>query len=257
MKNIQLVQLIKRVVEITMPNLRVYYRMVRKAKIVRTYASNGQYWADVQPLKNDESEDTAEPVVSKVEIPILWGGEDRGVVCPPAVGTRCDLSYYDGDPNYPRISNFRWQNNGAPACEVGAFIIQADPTTYIKIDAEKNLIEVTSADSKREIDGNASETIGGNKSTQIGGNGSYSVDGDQTESAGGTWTIKAPNIVLQGNMQSTGAGGGVGISTVKSNTEQTGSITLVGHLQCSSLSVAGDAAVGGNCHASSRSGASI
>ncbi|WP_020001948.1 baseplate assembly protein [Halodesulfovibrio aestuarii] len=216
-----------------MPNLRVYYRITRKAKVVQTYASDGRYWADVQPLKNDESEDTNEPVVSKVEIPILWGGKDRGVVCPPMVGTLCDLSYYDGDPNYPRISNFRWQNNGAPACEVGAFIIQADPSTYIKIDAEKNLIEVTPANASTEIGGNKDETIGG------------------------VWTIKAPKIIQEGNVQATGTDGGIGTTTVKAHTEQEGSLTVLGHVQCSSLSVAGNVDVGGNCHAGSRSGGSV
>lgn len=233
MKNNQLLQLIKRIVELTMPNLRAYYRMTRKAKVVQTYASDGRYWADVQPLKNDESEDTTEPIVAKVEIPILWGGKDRGVVCPPMVGTLCDLSYYDGDPNYPRISNFRWQGNGAPNCGVGEFVIQADPTTYIKIDVEKNLIEVTPASSRTEI------------------------GGDKDEIIGGTWTIKAPKIIQEGNVQATGADGGIGTTTVKAHTEQEGSLTVLGHVQCSSLSVAGDADVSGNCHAGSRSGGTI
>ena len=233
MKNVDLIRLIKRAVEIAMPNLRVYYRMTRKAKVIQTYASDGRYWADVQPLKNDESEDTTEPIVAKVEIPILWGGKDRGVVCPPMVGTLCDLSYYDGDPNYPFINNFRWQGNGAPNCEIGAFIIQADPTTYIKIDAEKNLIEVTPANATTEVGGNKDETIGG------------------------VWTIKAPKIIQEGNVQSTGADGGIGTTTVKAHTEQEGSLTVLGHVQCSSLSVAGDADVSGNCHAVSRSGGRI
>ncbi|KAF1073423.1 baseplate assembly protein [Halodesulfovibrio sp. MK-HDV] len=227
---IELYKLIKRVVELAMPNLRAYYRITRKAKVTQTYASDGRYWADVLPLRNDETDDFLEPVVSKVEIPILWGGKDRGVVCPPMVGTLCDLSYYDGDPNYPRISNFRWQKNGAPACEVGAFIIQADPSTYIKIDAEKNLIEVTPA--------NASTKIGGSKD----------------ETIGGAWTIKAPKIIQEGNVQATGAGGGIGTTTVKAHTEQEGSLTVLGHVQCSSLSVAGDADVAGNCYAGTRSG---
>ncbi|WP_254060517.1 baseplate assembly protein [Halodesulfovibrio sp. MK-HDV] len=213
-----------------MPNLRAYYRITRKAKVVQTYASDAHYWADVQPLKNDESEDTNEPVVSKVEIPILWGGKDRGVVCPPMVGTLCDLSYYDGDPNYPRISNFRWQNNGAPACEVGAFIIQADPSTYIKIDAEKNLIEVTPASASTKIGGNKDETIGG------------------------VWTIKAPKIIQEGNVQATGAGGGIGTTTVKAHTEQEGSLTILGHVQCSSLCIAGDLSYFGGMRRKERRG---
>ena len=139
-------RLLKRVVELAMPDLRSYYRMVRKAKVVKTYASDGQYWADVQPLLNDENIDAREPVISRVEIPILWAGPNRGVVCPPLVGAMCDLSFYDGDPAYPRISNFRWKGNAAPECEVGAFIIQKGPGVSIKIDVTNNIIEVTDTD---------------------------------------------------------------------------------------------------------------
>lgn len=127
--------LLKRVVELVMPNLRAYYRVPRKGLIVKSYASAGAYYADVQPLRNDDSVDEREPVIPKVEIPILWGGPDRGVVCPPMAGTLCDITYYDGDPDYPRISNFRWQKNKAPSCELGGFIIQQSPGVYIKIDA--------------------------------------------------------------------------------------------------------------------------
>lgn len=132
---------LKRLIELAMPDLRAYYRVVRKARVVRTYDADGRYWADVQPLRNDESEDQAEPVVPKVEIPILWAGPGRGVVCPPLVGSLCDLEYYDGDPNYPRISNFRWQGNGSPSCEVGGFVIQqAVGGAMIKIEASGRML---------------------------------------------------------------------------------------------------------------------
>lgn len=139
MKDTDLKALLKRVMELVRPDLRAYYRVVRKAKVVKTYASDGRYWADVQPLRNDDSEDPAEPVVPKVEIPILWAGPKRGVVCPPEVGTYCDLEYYDGDPDFPRISNFRWHGMDAPEIEVGGFIIQQEPGVHFKIDADKNI----------------------------------------------------------------------------------------------------------------------
>jgi len=145
MGNSDLKSLLKRVVELVMPNLRSYYRVVRKAKVVKTYASDGQYWADVQPLRNDESMDPDEPVIPKVEIPIAWAGPKRGVVCPPEVGTYCDLEYYDGDPDYPRISNFRWHVSQAPEVQVGEFIIQREPGTHIKIDKRRNMYHQTPA----------------------------------------------------------------------------------------------------------------
>lgn len=146
----ELLRLIRKAVELAMPNFRKYYRVTRKAEVIRSYPSNGRYWADVQPLLNDETPDPHEPVIPKVEIPVLWTGPERGVICPPAMGTRCDLSYYDGDPNFPRICNFRWEGGKAPACDVGAFIIQLEPGVSIEIEADKRIVTLTSSDVETE-----------------------------------------------------------------------------------------------------------
>lgn len=138
------VGMIRRLVELAMPNLRHYYRMTKKAKVVAVYASDGEYFCDVQPLRNDETPDPAEPVVPRVAIPVLWGGPDRGVVCPPVVGVLCDLSYYDGDPNYPFISNIRWGGGkNAPKAELNEFIIQLENGVEIRIDKEKQIVTLT------------------------------------------------------------------------------------------------------------------
>jgi hypothetical protein len=181
MKNSDLRALLKRVVELVMPDLRSYYRVVRKARVVKVYASDGNYWADVQPLRNDESVDENEPVISKVEIPIIWAGPVRGIVCPPAAGAYCDLEYYDGDPDYPRISNFRWHGMKSPECEIGAFIIQKKSGVFIKIDADDNIEITTSAKVK------------------------INAGDDKTESIGGTWSVDADGgIIFTGNMNVTG-----------------------------------------------------
>ncbi len=180
MVNADLKALLKRVVELVTPNLRHYYRVVRKARVVKSYACDGSYWADVQPLRNDESVDEAEPVIRRVEIPVIWAGAGRGMVCPPAAGSFCDLEYYDGDPDYPRISNFRWHGNGAPVCEEGALIIQQAGGVSIKIDASSNMLLTTTAG--RQV------SVGADYAGQIGG--AWSVD------AAGTATLKAAAIVL-------------------------------------------------------------
>lgn len=128
--------LLQRVIELVMPNLRHYYRVPRKGLVMKSYASAGDYYADVQPLRNDDSVDPKEPLLTKIEIPVIWGGPQRGVICPPLPGTLCDITYYDGDPNYPRISNFRWAKGQAPACEIGEFIIQQAPGVWIRIDKD-------------------------------------------------------------------------------------------------------------------------
>jgi len=139
MGNTELKALLKKVIEIAMPNLRKYYRIVRKAKVVATHASDGRYYCDVQPLRNDESVDESEPVLQRVEIPVIWAGSARGIICPPAVGSHCDLEYYDGDPSYPRISNFRWYENTAPAADVDELIIQQQNGVYVRICANKDV----------------------------------------------------------------------------------------------------------------------
>lgn len=224
MKNTDLKALLKRVVELVMPDLRSYYQITRKAKIVRTYASDGQYWADVQPLRNDESVDPNEPVISRVEIPVVWAGPKRGIVCPPLEGSYCDLSYYDGDPDYPRISNFRWHGNVAPECEIGGLIIQREPGTHIKIDSNNNIIHITPSNRQSEIGGDKSEIIAGNKTASVGGDISDDVTGNWTIVVDGTATIQSPQINLAG------AGGGVGMSSEKSNKTHEGSYTLIGDL---------------------------
>lgn len=244
MTNTDIKALLKRVVELVMPDLRSYYRVVRKAKVVKTYASDGNYYADVQPLRNDDSVDPNEPVIPKVEIPVIWAGPNRGVVCPPTVGSHCDLEYYDGDPNYPRISNFRWQGNKAPAIGKGGFIIQLDQNNYIKIDPEKHIISV--------IEGNQENMVGGDKKNTVTGSKENNITGDKTDTIGGNWTIQvagsvtiqAPQINLVGNVSSQAADGGSTTVTEKSDRQHEGSYELTGP-----MTINGDIQVNGNINA--------
>ncbi len=210
--NLNLITLLKQVIELAMPDMRHYYRMTRKARVVNAYASDGQYYADVQPLRNDETDDANEPLIPRVEIPVLWGGPKRGVVCPPAPGTLCDLSYYDGDPNYPRISNFRWQGNQAPECGLNELIIQKEPGVSIKIDAAGKIISITPESVENEA----------------GQNWTVKAGGDVLVEAAGTATVRAPQINLEGNISASGQGGGIGQSEDKSHRNHEGSYTLYG-----------------------------
>lgn len=72
------------------------------------------------------------------------GRPDRGVVCPPVSGVLCDLAYYDGDPNYPYISNIRWGGGmNAPHAELNEFVIQLENGVEIRIDKEKRIVTLT------------------------------------------------------------------------------------------------------------------
>ncbi|WP_291325234.1 baseplate assembly protein [Desulfovibrio sp. UCD-KL4C] len=286
-----LLTLLKRIVELAMPNLRTYYRITRKAKVVDTYASDGSYWADIQPLRNDESVDDTEPVIPKVEIPIIWAGPNRGVVCPPLPGTFCDLTYYDGDPDYPRISNFRWHVSAAPKCEVDGFIIQQQPGVHIKIDAESNIIHFTPANRISEIGKDRTskvgdtqlENIGKSNTRMVGEDETITVSKNKTENVEGhrvsnitgddlttaaTWTIEvpgparvesnerieviAPEIELRGNLTSTGENGEIGTAEERTNKTHEGSLKLIGN-----LTVEGDITTTGNSDAGTRSGGKL
>lgn len=193
MSEVDLKKLLQRVVELVMPNLRHYYRLPRKGRVVKAYASDGQYWADVQPLRNDDSDDVNEPVVTRIEIPILWGGPERGIVCPPAVGTLCDLTYYDGDPDYPRISNFRWARNKAPACEKGGFIIQQSPDVYFYITPAGKL-EIKSANGLLDmgtLDIIANVNITGDLNVSKGITAVENIDAGEDVTVGGTLNTAA------------------------------------------------------------------
>lgn len=221
--DVDLKKLLQRAIELVRPDLRHYYRLPRKGRVMKSYASDGSYWADVQPLRNDDSDDPNEPLISRVEIPILWGGPERGVVCPPTVGTLCDITFYDGDPNYPRISNFRWEKNKAPACELGAFVIQQKPGVFIRITPEGNIVNKTDADRVNEIGGAKTETVGANWTIEVGGSAHLK--------ASTAATIEAPQINNVGNLSTVGTGGGSGTETKNCDTTQTGNFTLDGNLQ--------------------------
>jgi phage baseplate assembly protein gpV len=220
-----LLDMIRKAVEICMPDMRHYYRMTKKGKVVATYASDGKYYCDVQPLRNDETVDDKEPVVPKVEIPILWAGPKRGVVCPPCEGTFCDLSYYDGDPNYPRVSNFRWHDMDAPAAELNEFVIQLEPGVEIRIDKKKHVVTLTPENTRAEAGKDMEATAGKN----------------WTIKAGDVATVLAPQINLMGNLTVTGTDG---VSSTRiqeiGDKDHRGEYALTG-----GMSISGNLTVGG------------
>lgn len=211
---------IRRLVELAMPDLRHYYRMTRKARVAAVYASDGEYFCDVQPLRNDESADPKEPVVPRVALPVLWGGPDRGVVCPPVTGALCDLSYYDGDPNYPFISNIRWGGMNAPKAALNEFVIQLENGVEIRIDKEKRVVTLTPQDVQTEAGKNWTVKAGDNAVIQAGK--------EAVIEAGETLTLRAPEIVKEGNETTHGPRGSLGTVHERNHREHEGSYTLQG-----------------------------
>lgn len=241
---------IKKAIEVCRPDFRHYYRIVKKARIVNTYASNEKYYCDVQPLRNDENIDVNEPVIPKVALPVFWGGNNRGIVCPPCVGVLCDLSYYDGDPNYPFISNIRWDSkNISPQAGLNEFVIQLENGVQIKIDNAKNILNITPANYKIEVGEDVEITAKGSANINVGKNAEIT--------ASGNISLTAPQIFQNGNVSSFGSDGTKG--NIKENADRTqhGDFTLNGNITVNGALTANSAHINGNAYAASRSGGTI
>lgn len=236
---------IRRLVELAMPDLRHYYRMTKKARVVAVYESSGEYFCDVQPLRNDESADPKEPVVPRVALPVLWGGPDRGVVCPPVVGALCDLSYYDGDPNYPFISNIRWGGGmNAPRAELNEFVIQLENGVEVRIDKEKRVVTLTPQDVKTEA--------GKDWTVKAGDNAIIRAGKEATLQAESVSNIVAPLINLQGRVVCKSFDG-----KGKGQAEFEGDVIIRGDQKVTGDSTTGGSSrVAGDSYAGSRSGGS-
>lgn len=122
----QLKELLKQAIEAAGPDLRRLIALPRRAKVTAVKPAGGTYVCSVQAVLNDGRPDPDAPVIPDVEIPLVWAGDYRGLVCPPTVGQFCDIGFYDGDFNSPYITNFR-PNGKAPEAELGAFMIQHSP----------------------------------------------------------------------------------------------------------------------------------
>lgn len=180
--------------------------------------------------------DENEPVVPRVALPVLWGGPNRGVVCPPQEGTLCDLAYYDGDPNYPYISNIRWgMGKDAPRAELNEFVIQLENGCEIRIDKEKQVVTLT-PENVRTKAGKA-----------------WTVEAKEVLVRGAEKvTVEAPEIFQNGNVTTRGQGGASGTVDETANRTQRGNLTINGN-----LSVSGNIDCSGTSTAASRAGAPI
>jgi len=177
-------KLLKAAVEAVAPDLRQSMKQSRRARITAVKPSaGGSYVCSVQAVLNDGRPDPAAPVIPDVEIPVMWAGPNRGVVCPPTVGEFCDIGFYDGDANSPFITNFR-PNGQAPEAEEGAFMIQHGagvrfgfkPDGTFVVQAPK--VEVTAP----EVTFTGNLKINGNLSVQ----GNINATGSITDSGGNT-----------------------------------------------------------------------
>lgn len=131
-------KLLKAAIEAVAPDLRKTMALPRKARVTAVKPAGGTYYCSVQPVLNDGRPDPAAPVIPDVEIPCVWAGPDRGLICPPMVGEYCDLGFYDGDPTSPFIMSFR--PSSAPAADLDELMIQHSPGIRLGFKADGTVI---------------------------------------------------------------------------------------------------------------------
>jgi len=131
--------LLKEAIEKCAPDLRRVLAQPRRGQVTAVKKAGGKYVCSVQAVLNDGRPDPAAPVIPDVEIPLIWSGPNRGIVCPPTVGEYCDLGFYDGDSNCPYITNFR-PNGQAPEAELDELFIQHSPGIRFGFQADGTFI---------------------------------------------------------------------------------------------------------------------
>ncbi len=168
----QKADLLRRVIELLAPDLKSFYPTTIKGRIEKVYTTNDRhFYCDVQPLNNDESIDEDKPVINHIEIPVMFAGPDRGIICQPVVGLICDITYFGGDENYPGISNLRYANNKVPnGVFPGELLIQKGPGNYLKFGNGGSREECIPGKSFRRIGRDKIETVGGSSKSFVSGN---------------------------------------------------------------------------------------
>jgi Uncharacterized protein conserved in bacteria len=131
-------KLLKQAIEAVGPDLRGCMALPRKARVTAVKPAGGTYVCSVQPVLNDGRADPNAPVIPDVEIPCVWAGPNRGLICPPAEGELCDLGFYDGDPDSPFIMSFR--PSSAPEAELDELMLQHSPGVRIGFKADGTVI---------------------------------------------------------------------------------------------------------------------
>lgn len=137
----ELKEIFKAIILEIFPELQGYHYLI-KGKVVKVYESAGKsnelnnvYSCDVQPLKKDGSVDEDSPVIPDVEIPIFWGGPQRGIYALPEVGTIVRVGFYYHDAAQPFIDAVLGNGYEMPEHPLGSLVIQQ--TNGIKIEINK------------------------------------------------------------------------------------------------------------------------
>lgn len=240
----ELRRLLKAAIEAAGPDLRKLIALPRRAKVTAVKPAGGTYVCSVQPVLNDGRPDPKAPVIPDVEIPVIWAGPDRGIVCPPKVGEFCDVGFYDGDPNWPFIMNFR--PSSAPAAELDGFVIQHSPDILLGFEPDGTAVVKAPkirATATESIEAEAPEvTVKGRDVT---------MEASVVEITAGRVTVTAPLIQLEGQVamtggfsQAAGAGGSGGIfqgqmSITDGGIDVTGDLVGQGNVEAGGLVKAG------------------
>jgi hypothetical protein len=92
-----------------------------------------RYVVDVQPLLPDGGDDPSWPVLSDVEVPVLWAGAQRGVFGLPAPGSIVRLGFYYDDPSQPYVDGVLAYGWDVPAVAVDELVLAVNVNVRVRL----------------------------------------------------------------------------------------------------------------------------
>lgn len=112
-----------------------------RARVVRGAPTEGgkpdlltrRYVVDVQPLRPDGGDDAEWPVLSDVEVPVLWAGPHRGVFGLPALGSIVRIGFYYDDPSQPYVDGVLAYGFDVPAVAVDELTIAVNADVRMRL----------------------------------------------------------------------------------------------------------------------------
>lgn len=131
-------------------DIRKQYAFPVKARVLAVYLEANQYFADVQPLRNNldawevEQEDGTKrkmPSIKKVRINTITNGSSRGFFAIPAIDKIVRVSFWNGDWNWPFIDAVLWDET--PQLDEKEVAVYRDADTSIRL-RENGDIEIRS-----------------------------------------------------------------------------------------------------------------
>lgn len=106
------------------------YKFPTEAKVIKVYTAKKQYYVDVKELNLDGSE--SDVILTKVELPKLWGVALGGLFCIPSKDTIVRVNFKKGNKNFPYVESVLGSDFSQEHLENELTLINDKIKVYIK-----------------------------------------------------------------------------------------------------------------------------